>query len=121
MTRYEVRGWLKMSEEDTYAEGCLIDGGTQFSGSDTWYGETVDAVIEQLRQFVPFKTDGDAIDRDACDEPGRIDISGTETNDGDEPTPAQWEAWKRGEYRLWYVTYIFHVERVTRETVSATV
>lgn len=118
-TRYEVNGWFKSSEEDSYEQGCLPDSGTQFSGPDRWHGDTIDTVIDQLRAFVPFNTDGDAVDRDACDEPGRIDISGTETDDGDEPTPRQLEAWKRGEYRLWYVTYSFQLERVTRETVSA--
>ena len=118
-TRYEVNGWLKLTEEDSYEHGCLPSSGTQFSGGDSWHGATVETVVDQLRAFVPFRAGQDAIDRDACDETGRIDICGLETNDGNEPTEAEIEAWKRGEVRLWSVTYSFRLEEVTRRPVSA--
>lgn len=119
-TRFEVNGWIKFSEEDSFTDGCLATGGTQAGGNERWHADTVAALLEQLRAFVPFNTTADNVELDACEDIGRIDICGTETNDNEEPTAAQIDSWKRGEFRLWYVVYTFHVERVTRETVSLT-
>jgi len=117
-TRFEVVGWMKYAEEDIFEDGCQLNSTTTAFGDDRWSAPTVSNLVEQLRAFVPFTSDGDAMQLDACEELGRIDISGMETIDGNEPTVSQLEDWKRGEYRLWYVTYTFQVERVTRETIA---
>lgn len=115
--RYEVDGWLKLAEEDTYEGGC-IGGTTMATGPDAFKADTLDALIDQLRAFVPFTIAVNDIELDACDDDGRIDLSGLETNDGSEPTAAQLAAWKAGNYRLWAVTYTFQAEQVTRTTVA---
>lgn len=117
VTRYEVDGWTKSIEEDSYKQGCLPDSYHEYSGSDTWTADTIEQLIAALWVFVPFPTHGDAVDLNACDVDGRIDISGHENAYGSEPTGQEWADWKRGTCKLYYVTYTFYVERVTRETV----
>jgi hypothetical protein len=69
-----------------------------------------------LRSFVGVDDDYE-IELDACDDDGRVDISVMETNDSYTATERQIEEWKKGELTLWYSTYTFHVEEVTRKTV----
>ena len=116
---YEVTGWFKDAEEDTYAYGCQPDTGTCFSGNDRFQADTVHELIERIMSFVGCN-DRESVLLNSCDEPGRIDIQIMETEEGCTPSPAIIAAWKRGEYRLWLACYTFHVEKVIRETVSLT-
>lgn len=121
MIRYEVRGYLKHAEENIFADGCQPGTGTMFEGSHfSAYAFTLAVLLDKLKAEVPFACDGDSIEIDACDEPGRIDIAGMETHDAQEPSKSELARWKVGECRLWYVVYSFHVQRVTRETVALT-
>lgn len=117
-TRYEINGWFKSAEIDNFEDGCQTEGGTSAQGSDRFSAESIVALVEQLRQFVPFVTESDSIQLNSCGELGRIDVFGMETDDANEPTAEQLAQWKAGLYRLWYVTYTFTVERVTREIVT---
>lgn len=117
ITLYETRGWIKYAEEDVYANGCQPETGSAASGSDGFAAETVDVLIQKLQEFVGSTSDVDVL-RDSCDEPGRVDVQVYETDDASPATPEQIKRWKRGEVRLWLATYTFHVQRVTRETVS---
>ena len=119
IVRFEVDDWIKYAERDDFEQGCDPDSCTTFTGRDHWYAATIDALITQLRAFVPFTTDDvDAVSVNACEEPGRIDICGMEDSEGNEPTAANIANWKRGRLQLWYVTYTFQVEQVTREVVE---
>lgn len=62
-------------------------------------------MIRAVANFVGVSETDDGIIRDSCEETGRIDIQKQETDDGSDPTPAQLEAWKRGELTLYAVTY----------------
>ena len=119
--RYEATGWIKFAEEDVFSEGCQLGTGSSDSSTEPVFtGKTVEEVIQKCLEFVgvPEPNSEDAIERDACDETGRLDIAHMETADGIEPTERQLEDWKAGQYRLWYVVYIFYIEAVSREPVS---
>ena len=118
-TAYETTGWFKDANEDIYADGCRLEGGYACDGNDTFKADTVDDLIGQIMSFVGCE-DRDSVLLDSCEEPGRIDIQIMETDDGFLATESDLATWKQGRKRLWLVCYTFHVEKVTRETVSLT-
>lgn len=116
--QYEVNGWTKLAEEDSYTEGCLTETAQMFDGNDRFTAPTEKEIIKKLQEFCCVdENEGNTI-LNSCDEPGRIDIQAMETGEGYRATPNQIEQWKKGEMRLWAVTYSFQVELVERKQVS---
>lgn len=111
---YQIKGFLKFVELDNYENGCDPDKGTSQYIELTFTGKTAEEVIHSAARFLDIKEDG--IERNACDENGRVDFARTENEDTDEPTAAEWEAWKAGEIDLYYCVYSGNVEKV--ETVK---
>lgn len=112
---YEIKGFHKIIERDNWKDGCQMQG-----GFNTWIdcplqAETIDDLKEQILSFVG--AGPDAMEVDACDEAGRIDVQKTENDDGYDPSYSEMVAWKAGRIDLWAVTYVCYVERVSRETV----
>lgn len=114
---YEVNGWRKFTEEDSYKHGCIGDAHYD-GGKDTFTADTVPELVEKCRAFCGGTVDGVLLD--SCDEDGRLDIQVTEDDDATPASESQIEAWKRGELRLLAACYTFTVELVTRETVQLT-
>lgn len=114
----EVNGCLKMSEQDDYNEGCLMETSQNSFIDYQWKARTKEEMIQQLMDFVGVTKEDDAVELDACGQQGRIDISRTENAEGFEPSKSQQDAWKRGNEKLWYVTYSFQVEEVERHAVA---
>ena len=114
-TTFEVSGWFKTIEEDTWEHGC-VGKWSHDTCCDLYSASTLPELITRLKAAFNCTDNGVLID--SCDEPGRIDFQVTENDAGLEPSAAEIEAWKRGEERLWACTYTVHVERVTRETVE---
>ena len=119
MTKYEVNGWFKFAEQDHWEEGCDPDTGFSFSGDDRYRSATIEDLLKQIRDFVGVPSDYE-IELDSCDEDGRVDIQVLETADGYTADDRDIEKWKKGDLALWYATYSFMVERVTREPVRLT-
>lgn len=115
-TTYEVDGFLKHAEEDLFEEGC-VGRSSEYYGDMSFSADSIDALVNELRGFFNI-CDADCISLDSCDEPGRIDLFRDECDDTSEPSKEHLELWKQGKARLWYCTYTFNVERVTRSTVS---
>ena len=116
MSMYEVNGWWKYGEQDFYETGCDPDRYVSFSGNEQWSADNLPDLLIKLRSFVGVDDEYE-IELDCCDEDGRVDISVMETNDS--YTANEWdiEKWKKGELALWYSTYTFNVEEVTRKQV----
>lgn len=93
---YEVRGWVKFTEEDDWEKGCLPETGHTFGGEDTFTHGTEAGLIEKLMAFAG-TDDKSAVLINACGEDGRIDICTTETTYGFGLSKFQLEQWKRGE------------------------
>ena len=114
---FEVNGWTKHAEEDTYENGCI--GKSSFSDDRfmRFTGHTVNDLISALMEFTGVN-DRDAVLLDACDEEGRIDIQLLETAEGYAASHSDIEKWRNGELRLWLVDYTFRVEQVERRRVA---
>lgn len=115
--KYEVNGWFKHSEEDSFEHGCLSNTAYAVSGKERFIGASIEALLQSLNEFTG-NNDKDAVELDACDETGRVDIQVTETEQGHVASPNEIAAWYRGEKRLWSAYYTFHVERVERVSVQ---
>ena len=105
---YEINGFLKFAEQDEFEEGCLPDTGTSCPVDLRFSSETVAGIINEVCDFFGVKED--ALELDACDEPGRIDVCRDETDDGSEPSEAERAAWKQGKFPIWYVVYSGYVQ-----------
>jgi hypothetical protein len=111
---YQIRGWYKSWEQDTFENGC-IGPRSCFDGRDTFTGDTQDKAIEAFARFCGLdglNDESDAIQRNACDEDGRIDIAVTENDDGCMASDSEIALWKQGKLRLWYAVYTGYLERV---------
>lgn len=111
---YEINGLLKHAEEDDYKQGCLSGTLQSFFIDQQFSALTVNQLIEQVCDFLGCGLE--AVQVNACDEPGRIDWSMMENTDDEEPSPHQYANWKAGRVKLWYATYTGNVEYVERTT-----
>lgn len=120
MERYEVSSWFASWNVDDYEKGEQLEGYENSGGAD-WHRhtDTLPDLIEQLMDFAG-TTDPTAVNIFREDDgAGRIDIQTWEDENHMVPTPAQIEAWKRGEKKLYNGYYIFLVDHVKRDRVTA--
>ena len=115
--QYEVKTAVKHWEEDVFAEGCQPGTGGSYSFNCRLRADSVEELVKKINDFIG-NDDLGAVELDACDEAGRIDVQMLETDDGTAPTERQIERWKAGELRLWLADYSFYVEAVERRTVE---
>lgn len=113
---FEVKGWLKVSTEDHYEDGCEI-GGDCYYGGGVFVGQTIDELIAKLMEFAGV-SDKDAVIVNACGEAGRVDIQVMENFDGHCASERELERFRVGETRLWLADYTFYVERVIRKVYT---
>ena len=111
---YEIDGGIKFAEEDDYKRGCLPDTAQDSDIRVSFRADTLPELLAKLMGFhgIDEADKHGAVVLNACDEPGRIDISKMEDGDGNEATTAQLEAFKRGKCRLWSVIYTYQVRKV---------
>jgi hypothetical protein len=108
---YRLANFLKFAMIDNYNEGCDPDSTFSTICEVTFTGKTKDEVIEKAASF--FGCQPDDIERNACDEPGRIDFQVMECDDGTTANKNDMAAWKNGQRRLWDVTYTAYLEKVS--------
>lgn len=114
---YEVNGWYKFAEVDHPEHGCDPDSFSSWGGDDTFHASTIEAMLEQLRNFVGVDDDYELL-LDSCEEDGRVDIQVMEDAEGYvRQDPRALEQWRAGELTLWAATYTFVIEEVTRKPV----
>lgn len=73
-------------------------------------GKTPDEVIEKAAEYLGIDKDG--IEKNACDEVGRVDFSTMEDDESSTANESDLALWKQGKCRLWYAVYTGTVERV---------
>lgn len=120
--QWEVSHALKSLEKDDHEKGCLPETYQEWPMPhiEGLHAPTLKELMAKVWANLPLTRDADAVEYDACEEPGRIDIQGMEDADANEATTEQLEKFKRGELPLFAVTYHFHVEYVTREVIALT-
>lgn len=115
---YEVTGFIKFAEEDSFENGCLPETSRcMVDKSMRFVGATKEDLIAALMEFVGCKDKGSVL-LDACDEIGRVDIQVMETDEGHTAGDRDIEYWRANMQRLWLCDYSFRVEQVERVTVS---
>lgn len=115
--RYQIVGLHKIAEEDSFENGCQPEGGTIAHIDVSFSGKTTEEVIKKAASFLCIDEDG--IERDSCEEGGRVDFARTEDAEGSELYGRDIERWKRGEIKAWYAVYTGYVEKV--EPVSTVI
>ena len=117
---YEIDGGIKFAEEDDYKRGCLPDTAQDSGIRVSFRADTLPELLAKLKEFhgIDEADKHGAVVLNACDEPGRIDISKMEDGDGNEATTAQLVAFKRGKCRLWSVIYTYQVRKVEEMPVD---
>ena len=108
----ETKGFFKMSVEDNFETGEV--GKCQ----DSYVDHNLTAIdsnemIGKIKNVIGC-TYGE-MDINACEEMGRVDCSIMETVEGYQPTTKQLSQWRNGEMVLYYCTYTFQIEEVTRK------
>jgi hypothetical protein len=110
-TKYQINNFLKFAEEDNWKEGCDPNTTQSFMVDVSFYGATAEEVIQKAAEYLGVEEDG--ILRNSCDEKGRVDFQLMEDADSTSPSKQQIKDWKKGNCRLWEVTYTANVEKVT--------
>ena len=107
----KIQGFLKLSEEDSYDEGC--DPKTCQMYEDThvnFQAETEVELLAKVKEF--FSVEDNAIVVNSCGDAGRIDIQTMEDGEGNNPSKADMSAWKRGKKTLYACIYSLNAEKV---------
>jgi hypothetical protein len=114
-TKYITRGLFKFAAEDDFEQGELP--GTEFSSEIDYdfVGSTADEVINKIAEFLD--VDEDAIERNACDEDGRVDFSKLEDADSASLSKSEMELWEKGQLKAWAAFYTAYVEKLERVRV----
>lgn len=119
-TLFTIRGFMALSDPDTYTEGCdPYKSKAYFEPDFRLSANSLSELLAELRQ--QFHAQDDALTLDACDEPGRLDIQVYQR----EPfvvsklSAKTIEDWQGGHRILWLTDYIFQVV-VEQHDVSLT-
>lgn len=108
---FQIDGFLKMWEEDVFADGCQPETAKHFHVDVKFTGKTAAEVIKKAQEYLG--VDDEGTEKNACDEPGRVDFALTENDEGEALTPREVEAWKQGNIKAFYAVYSCIVEKVT--------
>ena len=114
----EVNGFIKITEQDVFAEGCLPETGSVYHDNVLRFkAATIDDLVKALMEFTGCN-DRESVLLDACDDQGRIDIQIMETEEGYAASKNDIAQWREGNRCLWLAIYTFQVEQVERKTIS---
>lgn len=113
--KYQIKDLLKLAEVDSYNDGCDPDTTSMSEISVSFTGKTAIEVIGKAADFLGIETSGpdNGTEVNVCGEKGRVDFQGMECEDGSKPSASEIVAWKKGNLKLWAVTYTAMVEKVT--------
>lgn len=105
---YQVTSFIKHAEQDIFASGGRPE--TISVGVVHIRFENKDRAALLACLMAHFNVGRAAMELDADDTPGRIDLARVENGEGDIPSPVELALWKNGELSLWQVTYTGQLE-----------
>jgi hypothetical protein len=108
---FQANGLLKFTEQDIWEEGCQPHTSNSYSIDMTFTGAFPEEVIKKIAGYIGCDEDG--IERNSCDEKGRVDFAITEDEEGTPLSPRQWEQFKKGNIKAWYAIYTAYIEETT--------
>ena len=111
MSTFIARNLSKFYEEYNFENGCQPNTGGMFEVNAEFLGKSTDEVIQKIANYLGVEKDG--IEKNACDEPGRVDFALTEDDDSIKLSKSQIALWKQGKLRAWYAVYTAYIEEVT--------
>lgn len=119
-TYYQIKTLGKFAEEDNWQEGCAPNTTRAWEVPQEFNGPTPEDVIAQVAKFVGCAIGGkdNGVERNACDEPGRVDFAVTENADGAPMSKREVEAWKEGRCKAWYCVYTGYMKKITEEVAK---
>lgn len=107
---FTIRGFMALSDPDTYNEGCdPYKTKCHFDSDFRLSANSLQALVDSLRS--EFCAGADDVTINACEEPGRIDVQVHQR----EPfvisrlSNKTVEDWQKGTRVLWLTNYIFQV------------
>ena len=106
---YRTKGYLKLSEQDEYNNGCLPDTGLKYFDSlHSLSNNTLIETLYDIRTFLGAEKEDVLIN--ACGEDGRVDVFVLENYNGDRASSIELGQWRKGEIKLYHCTYSFTIE-----------
>ena len=108
---FQAKGLLKFAEEDVWDDGCQPETATNYNVDMTFTAKTAREVIDEIADYLGCTSED--YEKNACDEPGRVDFAVTEDAEGSKLSPAKWELFKKGKIKAWYVVYTAYIEKLT--------
>lgn len=103
---FTINTVFKSTEQDSFEQGCI--GDVQESDiSITFKAATIEDLIKQFADFCG--CDVSEVQRNVCDEIGRIECQRTENVEGYELRPAEVREWKAGKLMAYAATYTAYV------------
>jgi hypothetical protein len=108
---FQANGLLKFTEEDIWDDGCQPDTATSYPVDVTFTGKTAQEVIDKIADYLGCTSED--YEKNACDEPGRVDFAVTEDADGCRLLPREVKLWKKGQIKAWYAVYSAYIEKLT--------
>lgn len=113
---YQIAGFLKITEEDIYDDGCQPDTTIHTEVDIILRGGTLEELVNEILKF--FGVEKDSVDFNSCDEVGRVDVSILENKYGYAANESEVSGWENGNVRLWLANYSGYVERIYSESVD---
>ncbi len=115
-TYYQIDGFLKMSEQDIYNDGCQPDTSNTYWIDHLIQNCSLDGLIDGIKSFTD--AENDDLSLNSCDEIGRIDAQVMETSGGIKANDRDFDLWKQGKIDLYLVTYSCQVKLINETDVD---
>jgi len=110
---YKIKGIHKLSELDDYEKGCTGEYQNFHIDIELSAG-SMNELADKFKEFCC----ADEAEKNACDEPGRIDCQILENAEGYPLSKWEWERFKAGEIQAWAVTYTGYAKLITETEVA---
>ena len=115
MNKFKCSAVYVTAECDNWENGCLNITNNYTMSAPYIQGNNIEELKASICKHFGFDLDGFCEEYEG--EPNRLDYQRQENEEGEEPTDTQWEAFKKGEIDLYFVTYSFYFEETRKANI----